>query len=120
MNKLKITTGEWWPCCADTTPYFVFAGEDSTVCAMYSNEGEDARYEPLEGIVTMEERRGHAKLITDAGNTYQKCGLLPSELLEQRDELLQTLKQIERGVTGLSLQALQTIASIEKQENETK
>jgi len=120
MNKLKITTGEWWPCCADTFPHFVFAGEDSTVCAMYSNEEEDARYEPIEGIVTREERRNHAKLIADAGNTYQQCGLLPSKLLEQRDELLKVLKQIERGVTGLPLQALQTIDSIEKQENETK
>ena len=38
----------------------------------------------------------NAKLITDAGNTAQKCGLLPSELLEQRDELLNTLKWVRR------------------------
>ena len=35
-------------------------------------------------------------LIIDAGNTAQKCGLLPSELLEQRDELLSALKSITR------------------------
>ncbi len=29
----------------------------------------------------------NAKLIADAGNTIQSCGLLPSELLKQRDEL---------------------------------
>lgn len=30
----------------------------------------------------------NAQLITDAGTTANKCGLLPSELLEQRDMLL--------------------------------
>lgn len=29
----------------------------------------------------------NAQLIADAGNTFNKCGLTPSELLEQRDEL---------------------------------
>ncbi len=33
------------------------------------------------------------KLFTDAGNTAQKCGLLPSELLQQRDELRELLKR---------------------------
>jgi len=32
-----------------------------------------------------------AELICDAGNTAQKCGLLPSELLRQRDELRELL-----------------------------
>ena len=32
-----------------------------------------------------------ADLIVDAGNTAQKCGLLPSELLQQRDELKDSL-----------------------------
>ena len=39
-------------------------------------------------------RHNTAKFIADAGNTAQKCGLLPSELLEQRDELLRVLNQI--------------------------
>ena len=33
-----------------------------------------------------------AELICDAGNTTQKCGLLPSELLEQRNELFNALQ----------------------------
>ncbi len=35
----------------------------------------------------------NAKLIADSGNTAQKCGLLPSQLLEQRDELLKLVKE---------------------------
>ncbi len=35
-----------------------------------------------------EEEIANAQLIADAGNTIQKCDLLPSELLEQRDLLL--------------------------------
>lgn len=35
-----------------------------------------------------------AKLIADAFNTANKCDMLPSELLEQRDELLLSLKDL--------------------------
>jgi len=38
--------------------------------------------------------RKHFELFCDAGNTAQKCGLLPSELLKQRDELLEALKRL--------------------------
>ena len=41
------------------------------------------------------------KLFTDAGNTAQKCGLLPSELLRQRDELREALQSLMGGVRGL-------------------
>ncbi|TDX83976.1 hypothetical protein [Epilithonimonas xixisoli] len=33
-----------------------------------------------------------ANLIIDAGNTIQSCGLLPSQLLKQRDEMREMLK----------------------------
>lgn len=38
------------------------------------------------------EELANAQLIADAGTTISKCDLLPSELLEQRNELLQALK----------------------------
>lgn len=38
--------------------------------------------------------KANAKLIADAGTTANKCGLFPSELLEQRNELLEALKSI--------------------------
>lgn len=34
-----------------------------------------------------------AELIADAGNTIQSCGLLPSELLKQRDEMREMIKE---------------------------
>jgi hypothetical protein len=36
--------------------------------------------------------KANLTLVLDAGNTAQKCGLLPSELLKQRNELLQACK----------------------------
>ena len=41
-----------------------------------------------------EEGKSNAKLIADAGTTANKCGLLPSELLAQRDDLLEALISI--------------------------
>ena len=109
MKKLKITTGKW-----------ISEYRDGIISEDAGDPGDAICDAPEWAEMSMKRWPANASLICDAGNTYQKCGLLPSELLEQRDELLQTLQQIERGVTGLPLQALQIIDSIEKQENETK
>ena len=102
MKELGITKGEWWACCKDTRPHFIFVGEgELAICGIRSNdpaEGEDL-YEPLEGIVTMAERIANAALIADAGNTAQKCGLLPSELLKQRDESRYVLKKVFHSIS---------------------
>lgn len=37
-------------------------------------------------------KKADAELIADAGTTANKCGLLPSEILKQRDELLEACK----------------------------
>jgi len=42
------------------------------------------------------ETKAIGELIADAGNTAQKCGLLPSELLRQRDELKEELAEQKR------------------------
>lgn len=47
---------------------------------------------------TMEKMEANAQLIADAGTTANKCGLLPSELLEQRDELLNKLKDLTNRI----------------------
>ena len=44
----------------------------------------------------IEENYANADLVIDAGNTAQKCGLLPSELLKQRDELKEELAEQKR------------------------
>ena len=51
-----------------------------------------------------EEGKANAKLIADAGNTANKCGLLPSELLEQRNDLIEALLlfvyEVENSTSG--------------------
>ena len=102
MKDLGITKGNWWPCCADTTPHFVFAGEEGAVCSLGHNEKGEVDYEPMEGIITSTERIANAALIADAGNTAQKCGLLPSELLSKLTELYkEASKVLAVGMTDL-------------------
>jgi hypothetical protein len=108
MKDLKITKGEWGPCCKDNRPHFIFVGEDErVVCSMSSNEKGTDNYEPLMEEVSMAERIANAALIADAGNTAQKCGLLPSELLKQRDRCLlalsncrETIEMLQREIPG--------------------
>lgn len=40
-------------------------------------------------------------LIADAGNTVQKCGMLPSEILRQRDRCLMTLSNCRETIEML-------------------
>ena len=44
-----------------------------------------------------------AELITDSLNTAQKCGLLPSELLRQRDELIERNQMLSKTLTKLNV-----------------
>lgn len=44
------------------------------------------------------EQDANARLIADAGTTANKCGLLPSEILEQRDELRNALQECIRDL----------------------
>jgi len=39
------------------------------------------------GYLTLDQYKAIGELLIDGANTAQKCGLLPSELLRQRDEL---------------------------------
>lgn len=48
--------------------------------------------------VSYNEQEANAKLIEDAGTTANKCGLLPSEILKQRDELLEVLETMMIGL----------------------
>lgn len=110
MEKLKIPTGEWYKSerPIEQNEHGVYMLDIDTVGVISImtvwSPNDPNNQEELDIV----------ELCCDAGNTYQKCGLMPSELLEQRDRLLSSLKQIERGVTGLPLQTLQIIDSIEK------
>lgn len=43
------------------------------------------------GYLTLDQYKAIGELLIDGANTAQKCGLLPSELLQQRDELREAL-----------------------------
>lgn len=82
MKELGITKGEW----------------------QYRDHFSDGIIETEETIIghlmkwgsPEDELQSNAILIIDAGNTAQKCGMLPSELLRQRDELMEALEEQKR------------------------
>ena len=91
MKDLGITKGEWHACCnkEGEKSHYVYSGEgEVTVCAMLSNDPYDKKeFSDMEGILKISERQANAKLIQDAGNTTNRCGLLPSELLDRVNKL---------------------------------
>ena len=90
MKELGITKGEW-VVDFDRVPNGIGAiaediaivADDWDIAAVFSDITDDG-----------EESKANALLIADAGNTAQKCGLLPSELLQQRDELRDKYSQL--------------------------
>jgi len=48
------------------------------------------------GYLTLDQYRAIGELLIDGANTAQKCGMLPSELLRQRDELMEALEEQKR------------------------
>ena len=88
MKDLGITKGEWfWD--GDPSNY------DPEQEAPWLVAGDKAEKIVIYGEIKITNIKD-AELIADAGNTAQKCGLLPSELLKQRDELIKALRQIYR------------------------
>ena len=102
MKELGITKGEWfWD--GDPSNY------DPKKEAPWLVAGDRAENIVIYGEIKIANIKD-AELIADAGNTAQKCGLLPSELLKQRDELLEALKEVCKGVQGLpALSAIQGV-----------
>ena len=82
MKDLKITRGEW--------QFENYAG----YMALQNDVGYHAKDILNADSVGSFEAEHNAELCCDAGNTAQKCGLLPSELLKQRDELREALEKV--------------------------
>lgn len=80
MKDLGITKGKW-------------VGVDYAGCYSLQIAPFYGDKDLLDGDKTAE-AEANMQLCCDAGNTTQKCGLLPSELLKQRDELKQKLSEI--------------------------
>ena len=93
MNtELKITKGEWR---VDDSGYLSQGGG---ICIMNGNEclaivGDYNPHHPI---------KENAKLIANAGNTIQSCGLLPSQLLKQNNEMRAFLNKINYDYEAFS------------------
>ena len=85
MKELGIKDGKWIP---RINEFGIDVIEEKSgfgiICFGTTRQLKDAEY-PISMA------KSHAILCADAGNTAQKCGLLPSELLQQRDELKDSL-----------------------------
>lgn len=88
MKELKITKGEW-SVSKSKKGHWDISGDGWVQFGRVWNIKDSLN--PHFRI----ESHANAQLIADAGTTANKCGLLPSELLEQRDMLLDSLKYIE-------------------------
>ena len=91
MKELGITKGEW-----QFERYGIFFSIQIEPGYNFSDllNGES---------VGFYEAEHNAELICDAGNTAQKCGLLPSELLRQRDELIERNQMLSKTLTKLNV-----------------
>lgn len=110
MKDIGITKGEWKSIFRNNHDRGV-RSDKGFICFMtmpshYPNQ--DVRYDE-----ELEECRHDAELIADAGNTAQKCGLLPSELLKQRDDTIDKIETLvgylkiwQLGKTPIELDAL--------------
>ena len=78
MKELGITKGEWIG--------VDYAGHYSIQVAPFYGARD------LLDEDKTNEAEANMQICCDAGNTAQKCGLLPSELLQQRDELKEALE----------------------------
>ncbi len=90
MTKLSVTPEKWninhW------SPELVQSEQTGLIVAdvnPYDNNGKQHANSLY--VKDKEKALFNAKLIADAGTTYNKCGLLPSELMEQRKTALSAL-----------------------------
>ena len=90
MKDLGITKGEW------IIRRAVVPDQNSEIVTVGVGEEIGLHYKAtaILGHESKSEVQHNATLITDAGNTAQKCGLLPSELLKQRDEYKNMIRSL--------------------------
>lgn len=100
-KKLDITKGKWEE-----------ASIESTVIVI----------SPQPSAIKFNVQVDNNKLTADAGNTYNECNMLPSELLKQRDDLLRFLKvaKINLNDANILIRANKLIKQIENESKTTK
>lgn len=71
---LGITKGDWE---SSEVHSQIITTEDTNICQVFKHDTEEGK--------------SNIRLIADAGTTANKCGLLPSEILEQNQKLREAL-----------------------------
>ena len=107
MTKFKGTKGEW----VKKGVHSISRNECVTITSTVDSIASvHTLFDGIDNYSKAIEAESNAQLIVDAGNTINKCDLMPSELLEQRNELLKTLQDfweliVEKEVsTPISMQ----------------
>jgi len=104
MKELGITKGEWIVDHNRIPNGFNELAEQIAITCETKDEDEWCVACVFTDITDEgDEEKNNAILIADAGNTAHKCGLLPSELLQQRDD---AVDKVETLVGYLSIMAL--------------
>jgi|GEM_PF-6371004 len=91
MKDLGITKGEWeFKPIKESNGWtdVRLKGKDHSIATCYMGRSNK----------DLEELNANAILIADAGTTANKCGLLPSEVLKQRDDVLDKLKDMSKYI----------------------
>ena len=92
MRKLKITQGTTKVDCGID----LIGENDELMQIIVFSETENTHNLAHVFAFNQERLEANAQLIADAFNTSNKCDMLPSELLEQRDKLLQLVERISK------------------------
>ena len=115
MNKLGITKGEFEPKYVGEICIGIGqVGDYAQITANSILPETDEEYEKEKAEI-----EANMRLYADAGTTANKSGLLPSELLKQRDELREALWDIVKrnslhdGFQESRLRAMKVFQSIE-------
>ena len=88
-NKLNITKGDYIPREADKDNWACISLESNTVLTCYATHMMH-----LEITEKDNEASNIVLLAADALNTYQAANILPSDLLQQRNEAVRILKRV--------------------------
>lgn len=89
MSKLNITKGKWEVVENSWSDTSIVIDLNTVLNISIYEDATEENQEELES-----EMNANIELIADSGNTYNKCGILPSDLLWQRDDAIKALKNI--------------------------